>query len=109
MKWWEIVSGGKSLRRLEAKERVDILNSHFNLELKPAEPLKFCDSSNFWTVCQAMHKAIDPAEGYVCNKRPKRPWEENEYVSAEGALEYTQYQKYLTVLDKKEVLEYGKS
>lgn len=109
LQWWETVSEGNTLRRLEAKERVEILNNHYNLKLKPAEPLKFCESSNFWAVCQAMHKAIDPAEGYVCNKCPKRPWEENEYISAEGALEYTQFQKYLTVLDKKEVLEYGKS
>lgn len=109
VQWWESISEGKTLRRLEANERVEILNNHYNLKLQPAEPLKFCESSNFWTVCQALHKAMDPAEGYVCNKCAKRPWEENEYVSAEGALEYTCFQKYLAVLDKKEVLEYGKS
>lgn len=107
-KWWEGISGGKSLRRMEAKERVELLNHQFNLNLHVAEPLKFCDSTNYWTVCKALGLPLDPAEGYVCNQRPKRPWEENEYISVLGALEYTTYQKYLSVTDKKEVLDYGK-
>lgn len=107
-KWWEGISGGKSLRRMEARERVELLNRHFNLKLNAAEPVKFCESSNYWTVCKALGSPLDPAEGYVCNQRPKRPWEENDYISALGALEYTTYQKYLSVTDKKEIIEYGK-
>ena len=108
LKWWEGISNGKSMRRMEAKERVELVNSHFNLKLQAAEPLKFCESSNFWTVCKALGAPIDPAEGYVCNQRPRRPWEENEYISVLGALEYTVFQKYLTATDKKEVIDYGK-
>jgi len=36
------------------------------------------------------------------------PWEENEYISLIGALEYTDYQKYLSEEDKREVRAYGK-
>jgi len=108
LKWWEGISAGKSLRRMEARERVELLNHQFNLKLHAAEPLKFCESSNYWTVCKALGSPLDPAEGYVCNQRPKRPWEENEYISVLGALEYTTYQKYLSVTDKKEVIDYGK-
>lgn len=107
-KWWEELSGGKSLRRMDAKERVELINRCFNLKLQAADPLKFCESSNFWTVCKAMGKPLDPAEGYVCNQRARRPWEENEYISALGALEYTRFQKYLSLSDKKEIIDYGK-
>ena len=27
---------------------------------------------------------IDPADGYICNRRFKREWEENDYVSLKG-------------------------
>lgn len=108
LQWWESISEGKSLRRMESKERVEFINDYFNLKLQHAKPLKFCESSYFWTICKGMLKPIDPAEGYVCNSRPKRPWEENEYISAIGALEYTSFQKYLSISDKKEILNYGK-
>lgn len=107
-KWWEGISGGKSLRRMDARERVELLNHQLNLKLHAAEPLKFCESKNYWTVCKALGLPLDPSEGYVCNQRPKRPWEENDYISALGALEFTSYQKYLSVTDRKEVIDYGK-
>lgn len=106
--WWNDISKGKSLRRMEAEERVKLLNEKFALNLKAATPIKECESSNFWVVCKALKEPLDPAEGYVCNNRYMMPWEENEYISLIGALEYTDYQKYLSEEDKREVRAYGK-
>ncbi len=106
--WWNVIFTGRSLRRLEAEERVKLLNVKFGLNLKAASPIKECDSSYFWVVCKALKEPLDPAEGYVCNNRYMMPWEENEYISLIGALEYTDYQKYLSEEDKSEVRAYGK-
>lgn len=106
--WWKNLHPSISLRLSEAKERVDILNHDYNLTLTTAKVIDGCESTNFWAVCKALKRPIDPAEGYVCNDRYKMPWEENEFISAVGALEYPEYQKMLSDIDKKEVRNYGK-
>ena len=105
---WNEISSGQSLRMTEAKNRVDLLNSYLGVSLVPAEPLENCESTCFWTNCVALNRPLDPAEGYVCNYRYKMPWEENEYISLKGALEYPEYQSLLSESDKREIRSYAK-
>lgn len=108
MNKWNEISPDQQLRMTEAKQRVEILNKHFKTSLTPAEPIKECESTCYWTTCVALKRPLDPAEGYVCNYRYKMPWEENEYISMVGALECTDFQKLLSESDKREIRSYGK-
>jgi len=109
MKWWEEISDEKNLRRLSARERVDILNRIYSLNLVAAEPLEFSTSSSFWTICVATKKPLDPADGYIYSRRYRYEWEEMEYVSLYGALNCPDYQKLVSPLDKQEIIDYGKN
>ena len=108
MSKWNEISPRQSLRMAEAKLRVKLLNSFFKTSLIAAEPIRDCESTCFWTTCVSLKRPLDPAEGYVCNYRYKMPWEENEYVSLIGALEYPDFQIFLSENDKREVRTYGK-
>lgn len=108
MSKWNEISPEQSLRMAEAKLRVELLNNYYKTSLIPAEPIKECESTCFWTICKALKRPLDPAEGYVCNYRYKMPWEENEYISLVGALEYPNFQKLLCESDKREIRTYGK-
>lgn len=108
MSKWKEITSEQSLRMAEAKERVKLLNNYYNTTLKPADPIDKCKSTCYWTICEALKRPLDPAEGYVCNYRYKMPWEENEYISLFGALEYPDFQKLLSESDKREILAYGK-
>lgn len=105
---WNEISPDQSLRIAEAKQRVEILNKQYKTSLAPAEPIRECESTCYWTTCVALKRPLDPAEGYVCNYRYKMPWEENEYISLVGALEYTDFQRLLSESDKREIRSYGK-
>lgn len=108
MNKWNEISPHLPLRIADAKQRVEILNKHYKTSLIPAEPIKECESTCYWTTCVALKRPLDPAEGYVCNYRYKMPWEENEYISLVGALEYPSFQKLLSDIDKREIRSYGK-
>ena len=108
MSKWNEISPDQPLRMTEARQRIEILNKHYAISLAPAEPIKGCESTCYWTTCLALKRPLDPAEGYVCNYRYKMPWEENEYISLVGALEYPDYQKLLSESDKHEIRSYGK-
>lgn len=108
MNKWREISSGQSLRMAEAKQRVEVLNKQYKTLLTPAEPINECESTCYWTTCVALKRPLDPAEGFVCNYRYKMPWEENEYISLVGALEYPDFQKLLSESDKREIRSYGK-
>jgi hypothetical protein len=108
MNKWNEISPDQPLRMTEARQRVEILNKEYKTSLKSAEPIKECESTCYWTTCVALKRPLDPAEGFVCNYRYKMPWEENEYISLVGALEYPDFQKLLSESDKREIRSYGK-
>lgn len=108
MAFWKDISGIQSLRRLDATERVDILNSKLGLKLVPATPIKNNFSSYFWTYCKGSLLPLDPSEGYVLMQKELKPWQEEEYISLDYALETPSVRKYLTPTARKEILAYGK-
>lgn len=103
--WKEISS--YSLRRLEAQDRVNILNEKFKLNLQPAKPLKQATSTNFWTICHELKKPLDPIDGYPYNIRHFDEWLEPDYISLDAALEYPELRVYLSPVDQKNVYILG--
>ena len=106
---WKEMSGGKSLRRMKAADRVNIINNNFGLNLQPAKPIKFASSSTFWTICSKELKPLDPNEGYIYNDKVIDVWQEPEYISLYSALEYPELLEKLSPMDRKEIFEIGKN
>lgn len=81
--FFENISNGELLPVLTATERVNILKKKFNLDgLKPAQPIKYCCSSMFWSICEGFKKPLDPAEGYdVFESDVLKSWQEPKYLS----------------------------
>lgn len=71
------------LSYLDAKERVSILKEKLSLEnLNFFQPIEENYSYDYWTVCKALAKPLDPMEGFrVYSTSEPKPWQEYEYVS----------------------------
>lgn len=109
IEFWNSIAGNKSLRRTNAKERVEIINQALDLELVPAKPLKHATSTNFWTICTVTHEPLDPNEGYVYSKKELEVWQEEEYISLYAVLEYPDNKVYLSPIDRSEIFELSKN
>lgn len=107
LQFWEKLDTGENLRRITAEERTKLLNEKLDMELSTAVPGFQEESTVFWTICTATKKPLDPSEGFICNDRERRDWEEDEYVSMKGALEFPNILCFLSSNDKREILEYG--
>ena len=108
VEFWTKISDNNSLRRLKAVERVQIINTALGLNLTPAKPLKFSTSTTFWTICAITLQPLDPSEGYVISRKQLEAWQEQEYVSLYGALEYPDVRTFLSPTDRSEIVELGK-
>ncbi len=78
----EISRGGR-LAMLTANERVEILKKNTGIEgLIAAEPIEYCTSNMFWTICEGLKLPLDPNEGYkVYESSELKPWQEPKYLS----------------------------
>lgn len=86
--WFKSISG-ENLAFMNAKSRIDILSKALGLEgLAVAEPIKFCTSSEFWTICEGYKVPIDPLEGFkVHTTADLKPWQESKVISLLAILE----------------------
>ncbi|TAJ05811.1 hypothetical protein DMA11_22970 [Marinilabiliaceae bacterium JC017] len=111
-KWFEEKYEGKaSLRRLNAKQRCEVIKVITSLKnLNPIDKIEKDNyktkSSNFWTICKHTKKAIDPIDGFEIYERELYPWQEKEYLSFLGTS--SDYYKYVKPADKKKVREIEK-
>ena len=106
--WWkQAIPELTSFRYEKAETRIELLNKKTGLKLACATPIEEDMSHEFWTVCMASGKPLDPSDGYVCNMRFKREWEENNYISLKGALEKPGFQNYLSKIDRRIIVAYG--
>lgn len=106
--WWKkTIPEMPSFRYENASSRVDWLNKRIGLNLVKANPIEEDMSEEYWTVCLATHQPMDPTDGFICNRRFKREWEENDYISVKGALICPEFQKYLSRVDRKDIIAYG--
>ena len=85
-RWWTSEFGVNNLRRLNAAERVNLLNNKFELNLKTAIPTKLSKSTKFWTICKGTSKPLDPFDGIQIIKKDYKLWQEKEYFSKDYAL-----------------------
>ena len=107
--FWDSISEGKSLRRSTALERVTLINNALDLGLRPACPIELSSSSTFWTICKQTKLPLDPSEGFIVSRKNIEVWEEQEYISLHGVLEYPNNMALLSPIDKQEVIELGKN
>lgn len=85
--WWSGLQPKMlNLRRIGAKERVDLLNKLLGVTLKPATPIKATHSDKFFTLCVATGEPLDPADGLRVSMPVMRSWHDVLYVSAYAAL-----------------------
>lgn len=109
LEWWNNNFEGKSLRRINSKERVNLLSGKFDLDLESIDPIQHANSSCFWTICMETKYPLDPSEGYIIDKKEIAPWQEMEYLSLKAALEQSDYRKYLSPTDRSEIREIEKN
>lgn len=87
--WWDNeVIHATSLRSLSAPNRVDYIKESMGLEeLQSAQRIEKCDSDEFWTICKAYNRPLDPIDGLLIEGQDNLyPWQEPEYVSIDAAL-----------------------
>lgn len=57
-------------------------------DLVAAKPLQFCNSTEFWSICEALKVPVDPLEAFrIFTTVDIKPWEEYKYVSLLAILE----------------------
>jgi hypothetical protein len=109
--WWKnIVKCEIPLRRLNARERVDLIKANLSLEsLIVNEKTTLSQSSNFWTICKFSKAPIDPFDGIELLVKNLLPWQEKEYLSIDSALsEIEDYRNKISEIDKKAIRELSK-
>lgn len=86
--WFKSISG-ENLAFINAKSRIKILSEVLGLEdLAVAEPIKFCTSSEFWTICEGYKVPIDPLEGFkIHTTADLKSWQESKVISLLAILE----------------------
>lgn len=85
-RWWTSTFGVNNLRRLNAIERISLLNDKYKFDLKPASTTKLSKSSKFWTICKGTNMPLDPFDGIQIIKKNYKLWQEKEYFSKDHAL-----------------------
>jgi hypothetical protein len=89
-RWWAteiedvfFENTGATLAFLKAEERVKILNQVLRTKtLRAAEPLKFCVSTEYWTICEAYRVPLDPLEGFkIYQSVDLKSWQDPKYIS----------------------------
>jgi hypothetical protein len=95
-RWWADLSNtklkeisGKNFSFLKADERVTILKEVFGVNgIVAATPIKLNVSSEFWTICEATKRPLDPMEGIkVRLSHELKAWQEPKYISLYAILE----------------------
>ena len=76
-------SKGNPLSTYTAKERVEIIKKATQIDgLQVAEPIDFCSSTYYNTICEALKRPIDSLEAYeVYEAYDLRSWQEPKYLS----------------------------
>ncbi|MFZ6665661.1 hypothetical protein [Peijinzhouia sedimentorum] len=103
-RWWsdEIIRifrdvTNEKLSFLNADERVNLLTKKTGIEgLVAAKPIRHNVSSEFWTICEAYKKPLDPLEGFrIQTSMALKPWQEPKYLSLDAILEQVGVDKSL--------------
>lgn len=103
-KLWKSISENKTLRSLDAEQRVSVLNEKFKLTLKASELDPKSKSLKFWTICKGTGRPIDNVDGLLIARQEKTyPWQDKVYISFEEALKPTNKEAWLDVNENEKV------
>ena len=88
---------GKRLSFLKADERVKLLTEKTEIAgLIAAKPIKHCQSTEFWTICEAYKMPLHPVEGFkIFASSELKPWQESKYLSFDAIVERVGVEKGL--------------
>ena len=108
--WWLEFVYEEHAANLTAAERVDILNSTFNLSLKSAKPATKHTESRFWHCCIIDGVPIDEIDSYKVTSSERREWQDHFYASFEAInlKRHKQLGYELTLRDKERFLKLRK-
>ena len=86
---WFNKETGERLAFINAEKRVEILKDITGLKkIYHASPLKFCNSSEFWSICEGFKVPIDPLEAFkIHTTADLKPWQESKVISLLAILE----------------------
>ena len=101
-KWWsKSLKADVSLRSSSAKERVERIREFLHLNnLTVADRIDKSNSDEFWTVCMAYNRPLDPVDGLLIQGQDNLyPWQEPAYVSIDAALKRRNIDKWKSVAD----------
>ena len=103
-KLWKSISENKTLRSLDAEQRVSVLNDKFKLTLKASVLDSKSKSLKFWTICKGTGRPIDNVDGLLVARQEKTyPWQDKVYISFEEALKPTNKEAWLDVNENEKV------
>ncbi|SHG69238.1 hypothetical protein [Flavobacterium aquidurense] len=103
-KLWNEISENRTLRSLDAQERVEILNKRFNLDLKASKKDGKAKSSKFWTFCKGTGTYIDNIDGLLVIGQEKiYPWQDKEYICFEEALQPTNKEIWKDIIESEKI------
>lgn len=100
--WWnKVLKADISLRSSTAKDRVERIKVFSRLDnLKVAEKIEKSNSDEFWTVCMAYNRPLDPVDGLLIQGQDNLyPWQEPTYVSIDAALKRRNIDRWKGVAD----------
>lgn len=93
--WWNLLAERPAnLRRIGAAERINFLNTQFNLKLVEAQPIEPGYSTKFFTLCVATNKPLDPTDALRIATPMIKPWEDTSFVSNHAALGRIEREKW---------------
>jgi hypothetical protein len=101
-KWWsKDLKADTSLRSSSAKERVKRIQKFYQFSnLIAAERIDKSNSDEFWTVCMAYNRPLDPVDGLLIQGQDNLyPWQEPLFVSIDAALKRKNNEKWKDLAD----------
>lgn len=101
-KWWsKDLKANVSLRSSTAKDRVKLIQNYFQINnLTVSERIDKSNSDEFWTICMAYNRPLDPVDGLLIQGQDNLyPWQEPAYVSIDAALRRKNIDKWKSVAD----------
>lgn len=104
--WWtNIIDKNSSLRSLSADQRVNKIKSALKLaDLDCSTPINKASSVEYWTICLAYNRPLDPIDGLVvANQDNLYSWQDISYVSIEGALNRANIENWIEISKSEEL------
>lgn len=110
VQWWKTNIHPTHPQLRAAKQRVKLIKEKTGIQdLIPAEKLKFCAESEFWTVCVATKKPLATSEGLRVVISNELPWQDEQYVSLYAIVERINHDSYtLSPMEKERLASFKK-